>query len=76
MSDGDFWKNAPDLGLPESRQPDPEDGNCVVWQRPRCPFCNSADTQVTNSNHIPYRYHKCRGCGRNFTSFESNYSPN
>jgi transposase-like protein len=66
----EFWDNTPDLGLPKNEQ---SKEKCVVWNRPRCPFCNSADTIITNSAFIPYRYHKCKACGKNFTSFEVNY---
>jgi len=73
-----FLDDIPDLDLPPVRATEPEQRikrACVVWKRPRCPFCDSADVPVTNSNHVPYRYHHCRACGRNFTSLEANYVP-
>ena len=73
-----FLDDMPDLDLPnmadeaELRKPEKR---LVLWKRPRCPFCDSADVPVTNSNHVPYRYHHCRGCKRNFPSLEINYVP-
>jgi len=48
---------------------------CVVWYSVRCPFCNSPNTKVTNSNQKPYRYNKCLDCKRIFQSYEANYEP-
>ena len=73
----EFLDDLPDLGLPAERRHSGESKGvptqrCVVWWRPRCPYCGSADVPVTNSNHVPYRYHHCRSCGKNFPSWEKN----
>ncbi len=70
----DFLDDLPELDLPEPpRRPDRPDPDCVLWTRVGCPKCGSDNCPVTNSNHIPVRYHKCNNCGRTFKSIETNY---
>jgi DNA-directed RNA polymerase subunit RPC12/RpoP len=73
----DFLDDLPDLDLPDPppRRPSRRraDSDCVLWTRVRCPQCGSTDCPVTNSNHVPIRYHKCLACGRNFKSVEENW---
>jgi len=71
-----FLDDLPDLGLPNPTGGRPRrrsDPDCVLWTRVRCPQCGSQDCPTYDSSHIPIRYHKCRACGRNFKSVESNW---
>ena len=73
----DFLDDLPDLDLPDppARRPPRKrsDADCVLWTRVRCPQCGSEDCPVYDSAHVPVRYHKCRVCGWNFKSVESNW---
>ncbi|MEN6428065.1 MAG: hypothetical protein ABFE13_22150 [Phycisphaerales bacterium] len=73
----DFLDDLPDLDLPDppARRPPhkQKDPDCVLWVPIRCPYCGSGDCPVTNSSHVPIRYHKCRTCGHSFKSVEENW---
>ena len=45
--------------------------NGVVYQRVKCPTCDSKNTVVTSKHSNRIRYHKCSDCGQNFKSVES-----
>lgn len=45
------------------------DERTVKFRPVRCPFCDSKNCPV-HTTRLPYRYHKCRGCGGAFRSEE------
>jgi len=48
--------------------------DCVTWRSWHCPRCGVSDCPVTDSRQIPIRKHKCSKCGKEFRSYEANYS--
>ena len=41
----------------------------VPYVRTLCPHCSSVKARVYSTS-LPFRYHKCSNCGRNFRSVE------
>lgn len=52
-------------------RPEPHGGKvCVPFHVLRCPFCRSKRPPVTSTRPDGIRCHRCRSCGRSFTSRE------
>ena len=72
-----FLDDLPDLDIGDKEKkpipPPPEPANILVeYIKVKCPApgCNSKDTKVYDSNHLPIRYHICNKCGFRFKSVE------